>query len=862
MKNSIHGLLNIIDQSKQLTADEKKNAQLKLNQLEEELRLKNRELEIEAALEKVRARTMAMQKSDELRETSLVLFQQLKELGEPAEQITIGIINEKENVVEVSATLQGIKLLQSFRHDIDEPFVMNKMFKAWKAKQKTFELEQEWEELQMYNQYRNKLVGSDMFPVKLKPGDRRLLYVAFFSKGTLALSSNEPRPKETIQLLERFASVLDLTYTRFYDLQKAETLAREAQIEVSLERVRSKTLAMHNSQDVADTVATMFDEWVKLGIKTFRCGIGIFSENKQMEIWTARPGSDGKVVLVTGQMDMSIHPLLEGAYDGWKNKYDDFSYELKDNDIEKYFKAINSYVQYPVKYDITNMPSKIFHRDFYFAEGTLFVFSLEKLSAETSKILKRFAAVLGQTYRRFLDLQKAEAQTREAKIEAALERVRSKAMAMHKSDDLNAAVAIVFEEMHKLNLGLLRCGIGILHKEKRCADVWTTTIAEENCVVQIAGDESMDIHPLLQNAFEAWLRQEDSDYLLQGDDMSAYYLAVTKTNFHLPESQIMVEHDAALKHYYFATPFQSGMLFAFRDIAFTDEAKAVMKRFAGVFNLTYKRFLDIRNAEEQARQSEAQKQLIEEKHREITENISYALRIQSAILPSQKLIKDFLPDSFVLYLPKDVVAGDFYWMVRAKDAVLFAVCDCTGHGVSGAMVSVLCHNALNRAVREYNLTQPSLILDKVVELVEENFTQSENQIQDGMDTSLCAYYPQQQKFQWAGANNPLWIVRNNELLEYKPDKQPVGKYENRNPFTHHEIELQKGDNIYLFSDGYQDQFGGPNCKKLTKKSFKDIVLSISNNEMQTQHEVLLRHHMQWRGNEEQVDDICVLGMRV
>jgi hypothetical protein len=221
--------------------------------------------------------------------------------------------------------------------------------------------------------------------------------------------------------------------------------------------------------------------------------------------------------------------------------------------------------------------------------------------------------------------------------------------------------------------------------------------------------------------------------------MVDYYRAVSKTNFQLPESQSHTVEAIGLRQFYYACAFQAGNLFAFRETEFTDDAKAVMKRFAGVFTLTYQRFLDIQKAEAQAAEAQLQKQLIEEKHREISENISYALRIQSAILPSQKFFRDSLQESFVLYLPKDVVAGDFYWMVRVKDVLLLAVCDCTGHGVSGAMVSVICYNALNRAVREYNLTQPSEILDRVVTIVEENFLESVDQIRDGMDISLVAF---------------------------------------------------------------------------------------------------------------------------
>ena len=200
-----------------------------------------REAQIELALERVRARTMAMQHSEELQDTSLILFQQLKELGEPAEQCTIGIIKESEGVVEISATLHGNNMQQTFRHKIDEPFVMNKMFRGWKGEQKTLVLELKEEELKKYNQYRNELVGKETFPVKLLPGDRWIIHIAYFSKGILALSTSEPRPAESLQLLERFAIVFEQTYTRFLDLQKAEAQALRAEQDlIAIKEARQK----------------------------------------------------------------------------------------------------------------------------------------------------------------------------------------------------------------------------------------------------------------------------------------------------------------------------------------------------------------------------------------------------------------------------------------------------------------------------------------------------------------------------------------------------------------------------------------------------------------------------------------------
>ena len=258
-----------------------------------------------------------------------------------------------------------------------------------------------------------------------------------------------------------------------------------------------------------------------------------------------------------------------------------------------------------------------------------------------------------------------------------------------------------------------------------------------------------------------------------------------------------------------------------------------------------------------------QKNIVEQKNKEITDSIEYALRIQTAILPPQKIVKQYLENSFVLYKPKDIVAGDFYWMETVNDLVLFAACDCTGHGVPGAMVSVVCHNALNRAVREFGLTQPAAILDKTAEIVIENFSKSEEDIKDGMDISLCSYNAKTKIIQWAGANNPLWLLQNGELIETKADKQPIGMNENSKPFTNHTFNINATDTIYLFTDGFADQFGGDTGqKKLTKKRFKDLILFIQNKSLQEQGIALDKFITEYRKEVEQIDDILVMGVKV
>ncbi|MFT7614048.1 MAG: serine phosphatase RsbU (regulator of sigma subunit) [Parvicellaceae bacterium] len=262
--------------------------------------------------------------------------------------------------------------------------------------------------------------------------------------------------------------------------------------------------------------------------------------------------------------------------------------------------------------------------------------------------------------------------------------------------------------------------------------------------------------------------------------------------------------------------------------------------------------------EVQKHEVELQKELVDEKNREILDSISYAKRIQKAILPPDKLFKENLPESFVLYKPKDIVAGDFYWMEKVRDTIFFAAADCTGHGVPGAMVSVICNNGLNRSVREFGLTEPGQILDKTRMLVIQEFEKSEEEVKDGMDIAMCAL--DGMKMHYSGANNPLWIVRNGEVLETKADKMPIGKYDSLAPFRTHTLELQEGDSIYVFTDGYVDQFGGEKGKKLKAKNFKELLLSIQDQPMSLQKTSLDESFEKWRGDLEQIDDVCIIGV--
>jgi serine phosphatase RsbU (regulator of sigma subunit) len=261
---------------------------------------------------------------------------------------------------------------------------------------------------------------------------------------------------------------------------------------------------------------------------------------------------------------------------------------------------------------------------------------------------------------------------------------------------------------------------------------------------------------------------------------------------------------------------------------------------------------------------EEQKELVDEKNTEIVDSINYAKRLQDAILPNQKSISDNFNDSFIFYLPKDIVAGDFYWFHRENDTVFVAAADCTGHGVPGAMVSVVCANALDQAVKEFRLTNTGLILDKVRSLVVQTFAKSGENVKDGMDISLCKIDLSSNSIEFSGANNPLWIIKNGaeDVTIIKGDRQPVGQFEKEISFHSHELTANKGDWIYLFSDGYVDQFGGDKGKKFKSSNLKSLLSDISHHNGEEQKKEIEKVFNDWKGELEQLDDVCMIGIQI
>jgi serine phosphatase RsbU (regulator of sigma subunit) len=250
---------------------------------------------------------------------------------------------------------------------------------------------------------------------------------------------------------------------------------------------------------------------------------------------------------------------------------------------------------------------------------------------------------------------------------------------------------------------------------------------------------------------------------------------------------------------------------------------------------------------------------------QILDSIHYAERIQAAILPPEKYLTDHLTDHFLLFKPRDIVSGDFYWTMEKNQKLMVAVADCTGHGVPGAFLSMLGIASMNEIVNRSKLLKPDKILEQLREILIKSLHQTgtRGEAQDGIEIALCVIDLKRKTLEYSGANRPLYIVREGAVQHIRPDRMPIGIYEQESvPFTNHTLELKKGDSIYLFSDGYVDQLGGPLRKTFRVKKFRKLLVGIQDQSMDAQKQILLRNLKEWQGDVEQIDDILVMGIRI
>jgi signal transduction histidine kinase len=482
---------------------------------------------------------------------------------------------------------------------------MNKIYRGWKAQQKSLLVEMNSEEIQVYNRYRNELVNSEMFSTTLSKDDRRIIYAAYFSKGMLALGSNTPLSEESHRLLERFAGVFDGIYTRFLDLQKAEAQAREAQIELGLERVRARAMAMQKSEDLQSAVTTVFEEFYKLNLDVLRCGVGILNkESRTGTVWATSVSGDGAAVQISADENFDTHPLMKSIYNAWQ-KQEDLSYVLEGEELKDYYIAMDiSELKLPktqIMFSEVQLKTQYYYAAMFDAGG-LYAFRDTTFTAEDIRIMKRFAGVLNLTYNRFLDLKQAEAQTREAKIEVALERVRSRAMAMQKSDELKDLIATVSFELGNLDFVLDRCFLMIFDHKTNDSTWWMShPESPEPSGMYIKYHE----HTPYLSYIKAWKeRQKKWEYVLEGDVKRTWdEFLFNETELSKLPGQVAANMRGQEKVYFSSSFNNFGCLSLATLEPLSNELFEIMLRFAKVFDLTYTRFNDLKQAEAQAREA-------------------------------------------------------------------------------------------------------------------------------------------------------------------------------------------------------------------------------------------------------------------
>ncbi len=571
-----------------------------------------REAKIEAGLERVRSRTMAMQKSEELKEVIQLVYEQFIHLNINIEHTGFVMDYKARDDWDIWIADQlGVP------SHVTIPYfdsVWGNRFNEAKEKgMNFFAYNLGFEEK---NRFYQKLI-------KYIPGVSEEAKEFLFSCPGVALSivllenvclyienfSGISYSDEENATLMRFGKVFQQTYTRFFDLQKAEAQAREAKIEAALERTRTQSMIMQHSNELDDTLRVFHEQVLLLGINSAFSFLWLPDEDKERHIFWAAWAENNSTVFRSKAINYPLdrnEPATAQCLADWKSNEPVYSYHVPPAAVENYFAAWQELID-----GVEQLKPEYFSDGLYYVEafmkyGCFGVMVATDLTEDEKKILGRFAIEFERTYTRFLDLQKAEAQAREAKIESALERVRAKAMAMLNSEDLALTVSLFFVELNALNVTPHRCGVSLVDKESRIADLTVTVATEEGQTKEMTGKLKLTGHPVLDAAYDHWINQKEYHPVLHGDEIKKYY-QVMNPQVEFPD----FSKDTVQFGHYFS--FKEGFVFAWTEKELMEEELQIFRKFTSVLSLTYRRYMDLKDAEAQAR--EAQIELALEKVR-------------------------------------------------------------------------------------------------------------------------------------------------------------------------------------------------------------------------------------------------------
>lgn len=815
-----------------------------------------REARIEVALEKIRSRALAMRNSSEAGNVSTLLFSELEKMDINPSGFSIMIFDEELDKYELwrakEVAHQGAYETFSIKEMYDKfdkyvPGFSEELKSAWTKGNPFFVVEFRGEKRVSFLQANREMANySDEDFEKMKKGwpDPTCWHLVFFKYGWIGVLQNKQLIKEDLLLIQRFAEVFDFAYTRFLDLQKAEAQAKEAKIEAALERVRSRTMAMQKSDELGDVAVVLFYQMNQLVSNLWTCGFVLCEKDRDEDEWWLSMDDDFTRGFFLPNVGDYAHATL---YDGWL-KGDPFrTVQLDGNDLQQHYDWL---MDIPVsrtifeEMDAAGLARPTWQKlhAAYFSKGYLVLITREP--CEEEEIFKRFAQVFDLTYTRFLDLQKAEAQAREAKIEAALERVRSRTMGMQKSEELKEVIRVVYEQFIHLKINVDHAGFVIDYTPKGDWHFW---IADEQDI------PSKITHPYFESVWANQFneaKEKGADFFatnLNFEEKNKFYNELLSYVPGLPETS---------KDFYLNCPglaattvlFENVSLYIenFSGIPYTDEENATLMRFGKVFQQTYTRFLDLIKVE-------AQNKIIQADNDRKTKELEEARQLQLSMLPKE-LPKLAHLDIAVYMKTATEVGGDYYdFNIDDNGTLTVLVGDATGHGMmSGMMVSIMKSFFISNR-RSIDLKQ-----------FFENANNSLKEMHLGrLMMPMIGVQINSEKLIATNAGMP-------SLLYFRNKSQKAGEFVSNNlplggmkgtQYLLKEIRYEKGDVLLLMSDGFAE-LKNENNEQYGYTSVKEQFRAISHKSANEIIEELKDTASQWLNESEPDDDVTFVVIKI
>ncbi len=607
------------------TADLEKELAGKIAELEHA----HRELAIEAALESVRTVALGMRKPEELLNVCGTLFRELQRLGfGDLRNTMINIHHDEEEYFQNYdfSELSGASLT-NISYEDPHPAIAKYLSQIGKRTDAFAEVRITAQEMVEWREFRRRN-GEREDPAL---GNAASLYYYFYSIGigAIGVSMFAPATGDQLGLLRRFRNVFDFAYRRYMDLALAEAQAREAQIEAAMEKVRGRAMAMHGSNDLAAATAVIYGELRRLGIESVRCGVVLLSkESRRARVFATSASAGSDSLELIGSFEMSGHPSFEDQYRCWLNQENYFT-RIGGEKLRSRYELLRSSLSVPYL-----PPEHGEHEEhgyfFPFSEGQFYVWTQERYSGEAIGILSRFKAIVDLTFRRYLDLQRAEAQAREAQIEASLERVRSRTLAMQRSDELAETAAVLFRQLIALGIAPNRLYIAVIKDEDGNAEFWITD--EDGSRVSSGFAADLHANGSFQKMFRGWQEGRRSLTIdMQGEELQEYFRHLGSLNvpFKGGLSQKRRVQNIAF--------FSKGFIGMASPDEQPHETTLLLERFAAVFNLTFTRFNDLKLAEAQAEQAHRDLIHLQAEKKRAEEALAELRTTQEQLIQQEKL---------------------------------------------------------------------------------------------------------------------------------------------------------------------------------------------------------------------------------